>query len=392
MPPMRLAKLPVAARVLLAAAVAVLVFWLGTSAHLRMACIQMDTPYLPLCPAAPEGPQLERQLGQRIARNPGDSDAWVQLMLAQGTRPSAGVLQATAALAPSDPNVMTRRAGAALQRGDLALATTLLVDNVRYRGSGPSAVALAQLLAAPGGLQLLRPHLASAADWLPGVLGAIPAAKVPLPSALTLVMEARDRGALPDASWRNYLRNLKTSGYWVDAYGLWLASRKDPAPLLYNGSFDDPFEQDGFDWEFTLAPRSRAGVVFEQDAVARRGNVLGMEFTGRSFPSPIVRQYVFTAPGSYRLQGEYMATKFRSEQGLVWSVVCTAGRKAVAGRSEPLQDTGGVWRKVEVQFTIPPDCGPVASVQLEPAAAYEATTGLRGELALDAFSLIHALQ
>ena len=204
-------------------------------------------------------------------------------------------------------------------------------------------------------------------------------------------MEARDRGALPDQSWRNYVRDLKASGYWVDAYGLWLASRKDPAPLLYNGGFDDPFEQDGFDWEFTLAPRSRAGVVFEQDAVARRGNVLALEFTGRSFPSPILRQYVFTAPGSYRLQGDYMASKLRSDQGLVWSVVCTAGSKAVAGRSAALQDTGGVWRRVEVQFTIPPDCGPVASVQLEPAAAYEAGTGMRGELALDAFSLAHAL-
>jgi hypothetical protein len=177
----------------------------------------------------------------------------------------------------------------------------------------------------------------------------------------------------------------------VDAYGLWLASRKDPVPLLYNGSFDDPFEPDGFDWEFNLEPRSRAGVVMEQQVLARRGMVLDLEFTGRSFHSPLLRQYVFSAPGAYRLQGEYMAAKFRSDQGLVWSVVCSAGRQPVAGRSAPLQDTGGIWKKVELQFTIPPDCGPVASVQLQPADPLEATIGMRGEVVLDAYSLTHAL-
>jgi hypothetical protein len=187
------------------------------------------------------------------------------------------------------------------------------------------------------------------------------------------------------------MRSLKASGQWLDAYGLWIAHHKGEAvPLLYNGGFDQPIESDGFDWEFTNAPRSRAGVLIEQEAVARRGLVLDLDFTGRGFASPIVRQYLFLAPGTYRMRGEYMAPKLRSEEGLAWSVQCTAGRKAVLGRSQGLRETGGVWKPFEFEFTVPPDCGAVASLQLDPAAAFEATTGLKGTVSFDAFSLARA--
>jgi hypothetical protein len=351
----------------------------------------MDTPYLPLCsaPASPE--DLQAQLRERIERDPGDSEAWVQLLVAVGPQQMQGPLAGAVALAPGDPDVLTRHALAALEAGKLPEAVRLLIDNIRYRSNWASAQALARILAAPAGINLLRPYLGTAHEWLPSVVAAMGPVKTPPPLAMPLILQAQEKGQFPDGAWRGYMRTLKTGGYWVDAYGLWLASRKDPVPLLYNGSFDDPFEQDGFDWEFNLQPRSRAGVLMEQQVLARRGMVLDLEFTGRSFQTPILRQYVFAAPGGYRFQGEYMASKFRSDQGLVWSVVCSAGRRTVAGRSEPLQDTGGLWKKVELQFTIPPDCGPVASVQLEPAAPFEATSGMRGEVLLDAYSLTHAL-
>lgn len=374
----------------LAVAAAILLFWAGARAHLRMACMVSDTPYLQLCPDPSDLKLIQADMRERIRRDPGDSEAWVRLLDAQEPAQAQGALRGATALAPGDPVVLNRHAAAALLAGNLREAVPVLIDNVRYRSSAPSAVVLAQILGTRSGTELLRPFLGSANEWLPSVVASMGAAKVPPPFALPIVMLALDKGQFSDAAWRGYMRALKSGGYWVDAYGLWLASRKEPVPLLYNGSFDEPFESDGFDWEFSPEPRSRAGAVIEQRPWARRGMVLDLDFTGRSFPSPIVRQYVFVAAGTYRLQGEYMAAKFRSDQGLVWTVVCTAGRKMVAGRSEPLQDTGGVWRKVELQFTIPPDCGATASIQLEPAAAFEATAGMRGEVALDAYSLAPA--
>jgi hypothetical protein len=156
--------------------------------------------------------------------------------------------------------------------------------------------------------------------------------------------------------------------------------------LLYNAGFDQPLELDGFDWEFTPVLRSRTGVAISQASVARRGLTLDLEFTGRAFTAPILRQHVFFPPGSYRLAGDY-ASKLRSEGGLTWNVACTFGNKQVVGSSPPLRDTGGSWRRFQLDFTIPNDCGPVATLQLMPTAAYEAAAGMRGQFSLDAFSL-----
>jgi hypothetical protein len=370
-----------------ATAVAVVLFLGATHAHLRRACVELDTPYLPLCPEPPTEPDAVRDgLRQRIARNPGDATAWSRLLVTESQAHRDAVLRGAAVVAPHNHNVARWRAAHALEKGEVAESVALFVQILRHRSSAESARVLAQLAATPQGPQLLRPHLAYSNEWLPQVLGATSTLKMPPGEVLPVVAEALQQGGLPDDARQAYMRSLKSGGYWLDAYGLWLVQHKDLVPLLYNGGFDQPFEPDGFDWEFTPAPRSRSGVVLEQEAVARRGLVLGMEFTGRSFTAPILRQYVFAAPGGYRLRGEYMASKLRSESGLTWTVLCTAGRKVV-GRTSALQDTGGVWKTLELEFNVPADCGVVASLQLEPTAQFEAAAGMRGHVAFDAFSL-----
>lgn len=371
----------------LAATVAVGVFWLAAAAHLQRACTVMDTPYLPLCPdAAPDAAGSREQLRERIGANPGDAWAWTKLLVAGEGPPPEPVIRAATVVAPNHPNVLRWRAAKAFERGEYAEAVDVLVQMVAARGSGHAAQVLARLAATPEGQALLRPHLDRADRWLPSVISHMSTLKLPPGAALPLVAEALEKRTLPAAARHGYMRSLKAGGHWLDAYGLWLAHHKQAVPLLYNGSFDQPLEQDGFDWEFSPVARSRAGVILGQAAVARRGLVLDLEFTGRSFTTPILRQYVFAPPGAYRLAGEYMS-KLRSESGLTWTVACTSGAKAVAGRSGALQPTGGIWKTFQVEFTIPADCGPVASVQLEPTAAYEAAAGIRGQLALDAFSL-----
>lgn len=371
-----------------ATAAAVGLVFVGAAVHLRRACTEMDTPYLPICVAPPKETEAVRAgLRSRIARNPGDAFAWTKLLVAEARIGEDGVLPGAALVAPNDELVARWRAAQALKNGNVAEGVSVLVDILHTRPWSKSAQVLAQIAASPDGLPFLRPHLAPKSLWLEPVLSAGRVMKLPPGNLLPLVAEAMKAGALTDEARHLYMRSLKDGGHWLDAYGLWLAQHKDAVPLLYNGSFDQPIEQDGFDWEFTRGTRSRAGVMVEQETMARRGMVLALEFTGRSFPSPIVRQPVFAVPGTYRLRGEYMASKLRSEAGLTWSVVCTSGRKAVLVRSQPIQDTGGVWKPLEADFTVPPDCGVVASLQLEPAAQFEGTTGIKGRVAFDGFSL-----
>lgn len=370
-----------------AAAAAAVLLLLGIDAHVERACTVVDTPYLPLCPEPATGEALQRDLRARIATNPGDSWAWTDLLVAESGPSGTAVLQGAAVLSPNHGSVLRRRAAQALEQGRAEEGVEILVQMVSRRRSVEAARALAQLLTVSDSVPLLRPHLAEAPDWLPAVLLQMAAQKIPPTFALPLVAEAMQNDAMPPASRRAYMRALKSGGFWLDAYGLWLVQRKQSVPLLYNGGFNEPIEPDGFDWEFSSLGRSRAGVVVEQQAVARRGLVLAFEFTGRAFPRPIARQYVFAPAGAYRLRGEYMASKMRSEGGLAWQVVCTSGQKTPVGTSAPLLDTGGVWKPWQLDFAVPEDCGTVASVQLEPAAAFEARTGMRGTVAFDNLSL-----
>lgn len=374
-------------QLLLAAAVAMLLFAIALWVHLRNACTELDTPYLPLCPGAPTEPEeIRGELRERIARNPGDSTAWTHLLASETMEGGRAILPGATLAAPNHHNVARWRAMQALETGKMEEGVAMLVQILRHRRSPETASLVAQMAASPEGVALLQPHLSTASEWLPKVLHASRTLKQPPSDLLPLVVSAIGKGGLPPADRQAYMRSLKSTGQWLDAYGLWVAQHKDQVPLLYNPSFDQRFEPDGFDWEYTRAPRSRAGVLVSQEPIARRGQVVEVEFTGRRFATPVLRQYLFVPPGSYRLRGDYMVARLRSEEGLAWTVACT-GSRTIAGRSQPLKDTGGAWRVMEIDFQVPGDCGAVVSLQLEPAGAYEAATGIKGRAAFDAFSL-----
>jgi hypothetical protein len=162
---------------------------------------------------------------------------------------------------------------------------------------------------------------------------------------------------------------------------------KGASPTLYNAGFDRPFEDDGFDWE--LMPQqsgTRSGaVVGRAGGDEKRGALLDMRFTGRPFAVPLVRQHVFLGPGRYRLRGEYRAAQLRIEQGLAWTVRCTASPQVA--KSVGLGDTGNSWEPFEFVFAIPPKCGWVAALQLETFAPSDAVLGSRGRASFDALSL-----
>jgi hypothetical protein len=384
---------PVGARlalIALGAAIAAWLLWVSSTVHLQRACVLLDTPYLPLCPAKLPEPNRPQSLRARITANPGDSQAWIELTsLERGVHEQA-LLRATFALAPSDPNVLMWRAGDALGRNELATATRLLIDLIEYRGSGGAAEALARIVASGQGTALLRPYVPSASRWLPQVLASMSTLKLPVAAALPLVSEAGVKGTVSKQTVQSYTRDLKSSGQWADAFGLWVAQQRRPTGLLHNGKFDEPFEPDGFNWEVTPVPPSRAGAVINQRGSGSRGGVLEIQFTGRPFPLPLVKQDVFAGPGSYLVRGQYQTSRLRTEQGLAWVVKCSNGTAAnpVAGKTGGLTDTSGTWQPFQFTFVIAPDCGPLVSLQLETLAAFEAAAGLNGRAAFDALELV----
>lgn len=373
--------------VALAAGAAALLGWQSVQVNLGRACAVDDTPYLPLCYESSSQEQRFAALRSRILTNPGDSGAYVQLaMLDRLTSRGEQTNAAAARLAPVDPTVMAMQVTSALERQDWAAAVGPLVDLVAYRNNGQAALMLARLIGAGKG-ELLAGHLVQETRWFEQVLGQMANARAPWSAALPLVTRALNANALDREAVLTYIGRLKEAGAWIDAYSLWLTLNGRPLPILYNAGFDQPFVTSGFDWEVRLqVPPSRAGAVVERTIAENRGAVLDVRFTGRAIQAPMVKQQLFLGEGRYRLQGDYRGSELRMEQGLAWVVRCTPAA-AQAGRSTSLGNTAGTWQHFEFEFSVPPGCGPVASLQLETYAAVDAFTGTRGRIAFDAFSL-----
>ncbi len=263
------------------------------------------------------------------------------------------LLRAVAALAPSDPNSLRLRARQALAENQMELATDLLVKMTEHHlgGEEPPQL-LARLLAGSEGMALLRPHLNAGSHWVPQVLANLVALKLPLEAGIPLLAEAAAKGLVPPATVQSFVRSLKAAGNWADAYGLWVAQQRQPVPLLFNGGFDQRFQADGFDWEVTPVSPGRAGALVSQRNLSGHGPVLEIQYTGRAVAIPVIRQYLFIAPGRYVLKGQYMSSKLRMEQGLAWAVRCTDPTHALAGRSGPLQDTAAAWQNFQFEFNV----------------------------------------
>ena len=365
---------------------------LSFSTHLQRACMVQDTPYLPICPddANVTKPEMAQALRKHLVQSPGDSGAWITLTNLEAGGRDRALYRASMLLAPTDPNVQMWRAGDALTRNDLPLATALLVDLVDFRRTEDAIKALAQIVASKNGTALLRPHLARANRWLALVFASIGAQKLSLTSALPLLAEASARGAIPPEAIRDYIRALKADSQWADAYALWLSQQRGPTPLLHNGSFEQRFQPDGFDWEVLPVQPSKAGAIAAQRNYSGHGLVFEVEFTGRPVAVPMVRQYVFLGPGKYVVRGMYMTSRLRMEQGLAWAVRCSNPKSAapLAGRSGPLQDASTGWHRFQFPVSVGPDCGLVASLQLETFAQFEAVAGIKGRASFDALELV----
>lgn len=365
---------------------ATLLAWLSITVNAERACAVDDAPYLSLCPTDPPPKDNLERLRQRIDRNPGDAESYVQLARAVGAAQRHTVLEVAARLAPGHPEVLAMRAVAAIERGELAAAVAPLMVLAEYRGDPTAAIILGRLVSAGQG-ELLAGHVNEGNRWLPLVLNQLRHVPGGVQSALPLIALALKSNGLDRSVVPAFIKDLKSQGAWSDAYSLWLVLHPQGLPILFNGGFEQPFTPDGFDWE-TPHEGSRQGAVLTRQPAGARGMVLQVRLTGRSITPPLLRQHLFLGEGRYRLDGEYHARALRMDQGLAWTLDCTQSQaKATTWRSPALLGTGEGWQPFSFEFTVPPACGSVATLQLETFAPYEAQAGARGHLTFDALRL-----
>ena len=376
--------------------------WLGWKAwdvNITMSCWKDEWPHLPVCDDIMGRTPAEKvaKLQERLAGNPGDSQAKIELAT-WAHQPDAppgldapALLAEAARAAPQDNSVLRMLANQALEKGQWPQALDPFIRLSRYHGDADATRSLAILIAQAGDNPELMAALMTATRpdgaWLDRVLRAMPREKLPLASALPLITQLTQADQLTPALGQYLIRGLKTEGLWLEAHSLWRHLWNRPLDWVFNGDFEQAFVLGGFDWEVADANDHRSGARIERVGRKDRGQVLQVSFTGKAMRPPVLRQDMLLLPGRYRLRGSFQSTDLRSEQGLAWVVTCAKDGREL-GRSPALKTTGRDWANFEAEINMPADCSSFgARLSLQTFAPYEAKTGLRGEVLFDALQM-----
>ena len=370
--------------------------WLGWVAwvyNLERACTLMQWPELPSCMNdAIDTPAKIQRLRERIAHNPGDSEASIQMAILS-SQPGKVLdisydtaLDTATQLAKQDYRVQRMQAIRAIQLKQWPQAVDWLVRLVQDSDDGPAALTLAALVREPEALTAMQLHIKPGVSWLEPLIAAMPQARVPVVLAMPLVVRALALKSVSPELTLRLMGQLKTDGQWLEAHALWTAWLGHPTDLLFNGNFDQGFIAGGFDWEVMSVSPSKAGALVQQVALDKHGAVLQVEFTGRPIALPVVRQPLVLLHNRFVFSGQFMATKLRVNEGLAWVLQCVSNDREIA-RTSALKDTDGQWLPFAVEFDVPPGCGLAVALQLQTFAPYEAVTGLRGQATFDNFKL-----
>jgi len=214
---------------------------------------------------------------------------------------------------------------------------------------------LAQMAVAPEAQQALADTLLAAPPWASTALVHI-VRNVPETDAVGVLMERlrKSPGSIDGTVLSAWLDRLTREDRWGQAYLTWVSQlptdRLNGLGNLYNGGFEWPPGEGGFDWRLGRAPGSRISLATGPGVTGQLA--LRVAFEDRRVPFNHVQQMLALPPGRYRLTGRERAESLRTERGLVWTVACAAPAGPTLATTVPLRGQAN-WRDFSVGFEVP---------------------------------------
>ncbi len=321
-----------------------------------------------------------RWLDEAARGNPADGRSYAliaQVREAAGDIPRAeAAMRAAAAAAPRRTDVQESAGAFWIRRGNVEQAlqhfdVALTFDNQARERLFP---VLLEIAAA----EPLRPAFAALlkrpVTWWPAFFthAARNAANIDTVRALH-GMQADGPNELTPEALRAYLQRLQAEGLWLESYFAWLNSlgRGSLGTIgnLFNGSFELPISNLGFDWIVDSAPHVQLTVASTYGATG--GKALRVSFAGPRVQYRHLRQHLLLGPGAYTAQGRVRPDGLQATHGLQWTVSCLDGKEPL-GTSERFVGSDQ-WRRFSFTFAVPEKGCPVQVMRLE----------LAGRVALD---------
>ncbi len=309
---------------------------------------------------------------RELARNPADYGALLTLALqAEADGKSDAAREAAnqvLRLAPTDSVVLKQTASMFLRAGDDASALRILRRLLEFYPPEADFVFPVFTAALDSGRHADFFAAAAREDkswWLGYFMVACNKAAL---GGLQSVFMTRVRAGITKVSeQRCLLDRLQQEGKWTTAYDYWLsvlpADRRQRIGLVFNGGFEFPISNLGFDW---LTPRQddvSVSTEFTDGVTDRRA--LHVKFINKRYAGPPVQQYLQITPGRYQMEGRGRADGLSSWLGVQWGLYCrdSAGDGRQLAHSDPLLGSSD-WTEFRQDFSVSKDC-PVQILRLE---------------------------
>lgn len=319
-------------------------------------------------------PQKARAyLEDAIRHNPTEGRAYAVLARiheAAGDLPRAErAMAAAATLSPRRTDVQAEVAGFWMRRGDVARAMPHWNVVLTWRRElWPQLFpAMLQLAENPQTRNAFAPLLAQEVNWWPHFFAHAAAKAADLDTVRALhAMQSSGPNEATAVALKAYLERLQREGYWTEAYLVWLNQLR-PEQLgnvgnLYNGGFEEPLTNMGFDWV-----SQRAGQVLVETASTygtTGARALHVVFRGPRVRYRHLGQYLLLPPGQYTFRGRARPDSLETTGGVQWVVQCFGQEAPPLAASERFAGTDQ-WRHFSFLFTIPDENCPVQLVRLE---------------------------
>lgn len=335
-----------------------------------------------------------RWLDETVRSNPADGRSYAliaQLRESQGDIKGAeAAMRAATAAAPRRTDVQEDAGAFWIRRGNVEQALQHFDVALTFQSEARARLfpALLSIAEAEQLRPAFGPLLARPVPWWPEFFAHAAAKATRLDTVRALhAMQADGPNELTPEALRAYLQRLQHEGLWLESYFAWLNSL-GRGPLgtvgnLFNGSFELPISNLGFDWLVDSTPQVQLTVASTYGATG--GKALRVSFAGPRVRYRHVRQYLLLGPGAYLAQGRVRPDGLQATHGLQWTIYCLDGKEALAA-SERFVGSDQ-WRRFSFTFTVPErDCA-VQVIRLELAGRVPLDFEAKGSVWFDDLSV-----
>lgn len=202
--------------------------------------------------------------------------------------------------------------------------------------------------------------------------------------AVFLTMRRESETPLSEEERSAAVARLMADGEWSAAYLLWVNGLpKEHQHYLggvYNGGFEVPISNEGFDWH---SPRASGVVVEVQRSFGIQGQkALHLIFEGREFQFNHLYQPLFLAPGDYEFIARVRPDRLQGRGGLSWVIRCVDDPEAVLGTSGRFLGSAE-WKTEKFGFRVPEGACAAQILRLESQGNRLFDHKLQGEIWFD---------